>query len=283
MYNVYVTNKSEHVVYVRLKSQELSSLNTKFHQELHTLVCKGGTVDSYVQAFLVRWGFRLIAPRETLAFATSKCTMEGTGIERTHIMYASLYTASELWVMDEEVDFFNFGCLFVEKVSFCVIWPIPKIIFRLSQVNPEPVWIRSFKDDAFPVNAVKACSILSDDIQYFGRSVDGAPCGVSSSNGICHKWYEGDKTSYTSGDILQATGHQLYRVKSGDLVPPNAVIVGVSGNEGSLYLGRLGGKIPCSVSTEDGKIKQFFYPTGDETRLESSSGEILVLTKNFES
>ena len=282
MYNVYVTNKTEDVVYVRLKSRELSSLNTKFHQELHTLVSKGGTDESYVQAFLVRWGFRLIAPKETLSFATSKCTMEGTGCERTHIMYASLYTASELWVMDEEVDFFNFGCLFVEKVSFFVNW-IHKIMFSLSQVNPEPVWIRSFKDDAFPENAVKACSILSDDIQYFGRSVDGAPCGVSTSNDVCNKWYEGDKTSHTSGDILQATGHQLYRVKSGDLVPPNAVIVGVSGTEGSLYLGRLGGKIPCSVSTEDGKIKQFFYPTGDETRLESSSGEILVLTNNIES
>ena len=282
MYNVYVTNKSEDVVYVRLKSQELSSLNTKFHQELHTLVSNGDTDESYVRAFLVRWGFRLIAPKKTLSFATSKCTMEGTGSERTRIMYASLYTASELWVMDEEVDFFNFGCLFVEKVSFFVNW-IHKIMFSLSQVNPEPVWIRSFKDDAFPENAVKACSILSDDIQYFGRSVDGAPCGLSTSNGVCNKWYEGVKTSHTSGDILQATGHQLYRVKSGDPVPPNAVIVGVSGTEGSLYLGRVGGKIPCSVSTEDAKIKQFFYPTGDETRLESSSGEILVLTNNIAS
>ena len=70
MYNVYVTNKSEHVVYVRLKSQELSSLNTKFHQELHTLVSNGDTDESYVRAFLVRWGFRLIAPKKTLSFAT---------------------------------------------------------------------------------------------------------------------------------------------------------------------------------------------------------------------
>ena len=98
----------------------------------------------------------------------------------------------------------------------------------------------------------------------------------------CSEW--NSKTTYgfreTSGEILQATGHQLYRVKSGDPIPPNAVIVGVSGTEGSLYLGRGGGKIPCSVSTEDGKIKKFFYPTGDETRFESSSGEILVLTKD---
>ena len=287
MYNVYVTNKSVDVVYVRLKSQELSSINPQFHQESHTLVSKGDTDDSYVQAFLVRWGFRLIRPQGTLSFATSKCTMEGSGIEGTHIKYASLYAASELWVMDEEVDFLNFGCLFVEKDSFSVNLS-SKMIFSLSQVNPEPVWIRSCKDDTLPENAVKACSILSDellsDIQYFGRSKDGTPCGVSTyrSDEVC-EWYEGGKTSHTAGDILQATGHQLYRVKSGDPVPPNAVIVGVSGTEGSLYLGRLGGKIPCSVSTEAGKIKQFFYPTRGETQLESSSGEILVLTNNIES
>ena len=290
MYNVYVTNKSEDVVYVRLKSQELSSSNTKFHQELHALVSKGDADESYVRAFLVRWGFRLIAPQGTLSFATTKCTMEGSGIDGTHIKYASLYAASELWVMDEEVDFLNFGCLFVEKNSFSLNLS-RKMIFSLSQVNPEPVWIRSSKDETLPENAVKACSILSDELfpnimQYFGRSEGGTPCGVSTnyrSDKVCHRWYEGDKTSHTSGDILQATGHQLYRVKSGDPVPPNAVIVGVSGTEGSLYLGRLGGKIPCSVSTEDGKIKQFFYPTRGETRLESSSGEILVLTNNIES
>ena len=152
--------------------------------------------------------------------------------------------------------------------------------FSFRQVNPEPVWIRAHEGDNIPTNAIKSSS--GSEVEYFGRSEYGEPCGVSvTADNECSEW--NSKRMYlfsqTSGEILQATGHQLYRVKSGDPIPPNAVIVGVSGTEGSLYLGRVGGKIPCSVSTEDGKIKKFFYPTGDETDFESSSGEILVLTK----
>ena len=275
MYNVYVTNKSENVVYVRLKSQELSSLNVNFHQELHTLVSKGDVDESYIQTFLVRWGFRLIPPQETQSFAT----FEPSGNCGT-LMYASLFAASKLWVMDEEVDFLKFGCLFVRSV------PVPnfKIIFTLSQVNLEPVWITKFQKDIFPENSIKAYSSVYKGIGYFGRSHHGVPCAVSVSNETCDTWAEGDKKSHSSGDILQVTGHQLHRVKSGDPLPPNAVVVGLSDTEGFLYLGRVEGsygrKLPCSVSTEDGKIKQFFYPTREETRFESACGEILVVTND---
>ena len=196
-------------------------------------------------------------------------------------MYASLFAASQLWVMDEEIDFLKFGCLFVRSV------PVPnfKMIFTLSQVNPEPDWIRKYQKDIFPENSIKAHSAgVLYDIGYFGRSNHGVPCAVSVSYKNCGTWHEGDNKCHSSGDILQATGHQLYRVKSGDPLPPNAVVVGLSDTEGFLYLGRVegsyGSKVPCSVSTEDGKIKQFFYPTGDKTRFESACGEILVLTND---
>ena len=276
MYNVYVTNKSENIVYVRLKSQELSSLNVNFHQELHTLVNKGDVDESYIQTFLVRWGFRLIPPQETLSFAT----FEPSGNCGT-LMYASLFAASQLWVMDEEVDFLKFGCLFVRSVSV----PNFKIIFTLSQVNPEPVWIKKSQKDTFPENSIEAYSDSGYSSPcYFGRSNHGVPCAVSVSDKTCGTWAEGDKTFHSSGHILRATGHQLYRVKSGDPLPPNAVVVGLSDTEGFLYLGRVEGsygrKPPCSVSTEDGKIKQFFYPIGDKTRFENACGEILVLTND---
>ena len=276
MYDVYVTNNQTENVYVRLKPQELSSVNPKFHQELHSLVREGEMDKSYIQTFLLRWGFRLIPPRQTVPFVTVACSSSGGTL-----MYASLYVRSELWAMDEEVDFHKFGCLFVRSdYTPSTVNPIGSCSFSFRQVNPEPVWIRAHEGDNIPTNAIKSSS--GSEVKYFGRLVNGEPCGVSvTANNKCSGWNWNTRyrLPVTYGEILQATGHQLFRVKSGDPIPPNAVIVGVSGTEGSLYLGRVGGKIPCSVSTEDGKIKKFFYPTGDETGFESSSGEILVLTK----
>ena len=77
MYDVYVTNDQTENAYVRLKAQELSSVNPKFHQELHSLVRQGEMDKSYIQTFLVRWGFRLIPPRETVSFATVACSSSG--------------------------------------------------------------------------------------------------------------------------------------------------------------------------------------------------------------
>lgn len=206
MYNVYVTNKSENVVYVRLKSQELSSLNVNFHQELHTLVSKGDVDESYIQTFLVRWGFRLIPPQETLSFAT----FEPSGNCGT-LMYSSLFATSQLWVMDEEVDFLKFGCMFVKS------FPVPnsKIIFSLSQVNPVPVWFVESQGNPFPENTIKAFSGFNRDDrgEYFGRSMDGVPCSVyATSDNKCGIWNEANMDTKTSGYILQATGHHFYQV-----------------------------------------------------------------------
>ena len=47
MYSIYVTNKSEKSVYVRLQSQNISTLNESFHHELERLT--GLTEDSQPQ------------------------------------------------------------------------------------------------------------------------------------------------------------------------------------------------------------------------------------------
>ena len=276
MYDIYVTNRSSDFVYVRVKSRELSFRNPKFHKELHSLLQRQGEMDKlYIQTFLVRWGFRLIPPQQTLAFATAACSSS-----RGTLMYASLYARSELWAMDEEVDFLKFGCLFVRSHSTWSATMKPlKSSFSFRQVNPEPVWIGARKNDPVPKFAIKASSGLSEE--YFGRSVDGVPCGVSATlfrrrYDTCSRWNIAGRLPETSGDILQATDHQLYRVKTGDPVPPNAVIVGVISTLGSLYLGRVGGKEPCAITTENGKIKHFLLDKS--VKRFAGAGEILVLT-----
>jgi len=62
-----------------------------------------------------------------------------------------------------------------------------------------------------------------------------------------------------SGHILRNTGREFVRAKAGDPVPPHAVIARVSEAEGSLFLGRVGRNIPCTISTEDSNIKSFCY------------------------
>ena len=50
MYNIYVTNKSEKSVYVRIQSQKISTLNKTFHHELERLAGHDdSTVDSQPQ------------------------------------------------------------------------------------------------------------------------------------------------------------------------------------------------------------------------------------------
>ena len=63
----------------------------------------------------------------------------------------------------------------------------------------------------------------------------------------------------SSGELLSDTGYEFVRADCGDLVPPNAVIGRVKEPEGSLYLGRIGGKTPCSISSDKGRIKSFCH------------------------
>ena len=282
MYDVHVTNKSDQNIYLRLKPRELSSLNASFNNELQAMAKTAGGIDgllrsSEIHAFLVSCGFQLIPPQMTESFATGNVPLSSNH-QGSH-MYLSLYAVSVLWIMDDEVDFRNFGCLFVKRdppnVNPCYSR------FTYSAVNPEPLWVTANCYGPFPPKIIKISSSPLE--QRFGRSPNGLPCAVISwlppySVQMCQSWIEGSGMSYTQGDILIDTGHQFYRVKRGDPVPLNAVIVGTSNTEGVLYLGRVG-TIPCSISTEDGKIKKFFYSTFNLIS-ESANGEILVLTSD---
>lgn len=266
MYDVHVTNKSYQKIYLRLKPRELSSSNASFNKELHAMV------KSEIHAFLVRWGFHLIPPQGTQSFVTGNVPLNSKD-EGSH-MYVSLYAESLLWIMDDEVDFRYFGCLFVKRDPL-------NASFTYSAVNPEPLWVRANCLFTFPPNAIKITS--SPYEQFFGRSLNGMPCAVIfslSPNNVrmCHSWWEGSGVAYSEGDILLDTGHQFYRVKRGDPMPPNAVIFGTSDTEGVLYLGRVG-TMPCSISTADGKIKAFSYSRFN-LRFEIANGEILVLTSD---
>lgn len=281
MYDVHVTNKSDQNIYLRLKPRELSSSNASFNKELHAMVKTAGGIDelrsSEIHAFLVQCGFHLIPPQRTQSFATGNVPLSSNH-QGSH-MYLSLYAESVLWIMDDEADFRNFSCLFVKRDPRNVN---PRYSsFTYSAVNPEPLWVTANCYGPFPPNTIKISSSPLE--KCFGRSPNGLPCAVISwlppySVQMCQSWIEGSGMSYTQGDILIDTGHQFYRVKRGDPVPLNAVIVGTSNTEGVLYLGRVG-TIPCSISTEDGKIKKFFYSTFNLIS-ESANGEILVLTSD---
>ena len=189
--------------------------------------------------------------------------------------YASLFVfnevVSKLWNMDYEMNCTRYGCLFVESQS-----RLGKV-FHLTQANPEPVWISAKQGDALSSNIVKV-GLQGGLPVYLGRSSYGSrPCSVTVTSGNqFQNWAPLNDVPYPeqSGDILRDTGHEFVRAKTGDPVPPHAVVAGVSQPEGSLYLGRVGGNMACSISTEGGKIKSFCYISQ-----KVQSGEILVLTK----
>jgi len=152
-----------------------------------------------------------------------------------------------------------------------------KQMFHLTQANPEPVWISAKQGDALSSNIVKVGHQGGRRV-YLGRSSYGSiPCSVTvTSRNQFKNWVPLKNVPHPkqSGDILLDTGHEFVRAKTGDPVPPHAVVAGVSQPEGSLYLGRVGGNMVCSISTEGGKIKSFCYASQ-----KVQSGEILVLTK----
>ena len=272
MYNIYVTNKTAAKVYVRLHPKELTSLNVCIHRDL----TDAATDLSYLQTFLMRSGFVLIPSHKTVSF--------NIGIQRdcdeSRHIFASLYANSKLWLMDKEVDYINFGCLFV-RCAFMA--SISEDVLYLNQENPQPVWLPAKKGDALPTThsiiRIDASSPVEGDAYYGRYSAEGSLCRVTSINGLCDQWIRGDGGLRECGVLLKTNGHQWLRALSGDPVPPNSVIAGLSDTEGSLYLGRVGGNRPCSISSERGKIKNFsYFWCGEEKHVEN--GELLVLTND---
>ena len=271
MYSIYVTNETGANVYVRLQRRTLSSLNENFHQGL------GSQTGAAVNSYLVRWGFCTIPPGKTMSFA-AEVANNGSG------MYASLYDQSKLWIMDYEVNCARYGCVFVKR-HIQPSFPMPTETLYLHQANPEPVWVPRRTGDSFPGGIIKVGSNAVKGDVYYGRSSDGGtkPCTVTtkadrSSTVLVHRWFSVlNGEELLNGELLKDTGHEFIRASRGDPVPPNAVIGGVNASEGTLYLGRVGGNIPCSVSIESGRIKCFCFHAGNGKQVQS--GEVLVLLK----
>ena len=254
MFNIYVTNKSSEGVYIRLQHEKLSATKPSFYHELDN-------AKENATRHLVQCGFCLITPYQTIPFPTD-LAINGTR------MYASLHAVSTLWIMDFGINCTRYGCLFIKPKEFGI-----KTIFQLYQANPEPVWITASKGDPLPSNIVKA-----SPQNYVGRlsAVDGTLWEVTTNGSQINAWRTMcGSVAFNSGELLSDTGHEFVRAKAGDDLPPNGVISGMSKPEGSMYLGRIGGHIPCSISTEGGKIKSFLRETQ-----KVQSGEILVLTND---
>ncbi|XP_078372816.1 uncharacterized protein LOC144656468 [Oculina patagonica] len=290
MYNVYVTNKSKRNVYVRLQSQKLSSLDESFYYELDKLTSgrenrkdhkDGLQSTSCVNSYLMRWGFCIIPKEATMPFLAE------VGNDETR-MYASLYACSKLWIVDYEVYCTWYGCVFVQFKESSPLLNArtarsPERLFYLSQANPEPVWIpEKSGNHVYSLERLIRTGVdAADGAVYFGRSSvrGGTPCRVTTHNygSEFDKWYTVNGDHEESGELLRNTGYELVRAKTGDRMPPHAVIVGISDTDGTIYLGRVGGNIPCSVSSEDGRIKNFSFFSGEVKQVES--GKIMVLTK----
>lgn len=281
MYNIYVTNTSGKSVYVRLQSQKISTVNESFHHELERVTgLDNPTVDSQpqqsVNSYLVRWGFCNIPANVTMPFAAEAHNKE------PH-MYASLYTPSKLWAMDYEVNCARYGCVLVEQRT-AVVGNKQLQELYLSKTNPNPVWLPRRSGDVVSGNKIITAGIDAVEGElYFGRSSLGCPkpCKVTTRidnyRSVFNYWISVSGSTAPSGELLHDTGHELVRTRIGDPLPPNAVIAGVSDSDGTLYLGRVGGNIPCAVSTDGDRIKYFCFHAAGVKQVES--GEILVLTK----
>lgn len=279
MYNIYVTNKSEKSVYVRLQSQKISSLNESFHHELERLTGHDNPiVDSQpqqsVNSYLVRWGFCNIPANVTMPFAAEAHNDDPR-------MYASLYTRCKLWAMDYEVNCARYGCVFIEKKTAAMG---QEQELYLSKTNPNPVWFSRRSGDLASGNNNITAGIDAEEGQlHFGRSSLGCPkpCKVTTRTDnyrrVFNSWKTVSGEEALSGELLLDTGHELVRTRIGDTLPPNAVIAGVSDSDGTLYLGRVGGNVPCAISTDGDRIKYFCFHADGVKQVES--GEILVLTK----
>ena len=304
MYSIYVTNKTKKNVYVRLRSQKISTAKESFHRELERLGGRdNASVDSQpqqsVNSYLVRWGFCNIPAKVTIPFAAEVHNDEPR-------MYASLYARSKLWVMDYEVNCARYGCVFVDNKSNTeyvdASWMLRMVAtsgrstkpqkeeeLYLSNANPNLVWVPGKSGDPaadmlnIPHNMISAGIDAIEGRLCFGRSSFGGPkpCKVTTKivegqlKYDCWKTVGGEEALV--GELLEDTGHEFVRAKIGDPVPPNAIIAGVSDTDGTLYLGRVGGNIPSAVSTESDRIKYFYFNADGVKQVES--GEIVVLTR----
>ena len=280
--NIYVTNKTkglEHV-YVRVRGDKLqeseyfSRVQSSKSVEGSVAAAKvdvGLKVDHSVEneektrkVFdnLIAGGFCLLQPGKPTPFAT-----ENIG----RLMYVSVHDGDKMWSVDLPVNPRDHGCVSVRgRIEGISVYPC----------NPKALWISRNAGDPLPPGSILAGKTDTDGDLYFGRigGFGRMPCMVSTVDGKCGQWSFCTRKvrRATSGDLLQDTGYDLVRVKSGDIIPPNAIQTGATDTDGELYVGRAAGNIPCKVTADKGKISAFWYD--DVGRYRLSAGEILLLT-----
>ena len=218
-------------------------------------------------------GFCLIYPGKTCTFSVGNVAA---------CMYVSVVCSYTVWVANFPFDPKMHGCLAISEV----VSTGGRNIVVILPYNPEAVWLSAKKGDQLPSDVIfSGPGIgLRNKHLYFGRKASvngGMPCAVTSvtnnDGNFCNMWLLAENVRHESGELLKNTGFELIRAKRGDPIPPNAVMTGVTEADGSLFVGRVGGSIPCHITTEDGKIQSFVY--GSDTEKRVANGEVMVLTR----
>ena len=251
MYSIYINNQSSVAAYVRLSSEKMQysdSYMQKLREDILDGKIKGWAKEC--PSFLAVGGFCFISPQGTLPFpvdnAVTSLYISVVCFDRTTGVLCNFPFDSKMY-----------GCI---PINVCSPGD-PTIV--LLPYNPKAVWLPAKSGDELPIDSAVKAGVGRNFQQYlyFGRMDhnDGSviPRAVTSF-GKYGKWmvgtYEGEK-----GDLLKNTGLELIRARRGDPVPPNAVMTGVIPTVGSLLVGRVGGNIPCYITTEDGKLQCFIY------------------------
>lgn len=267
MYSIYVTNKLGYFVYMRLsveKMQYADGYVQKIKEEI--LDKQSYEMSNQYISLMALSGFCIIPPGKTRAFLVENVAAP---------VYVSVVQSSTVWVANFPLDPKMYGCMAI----FSDALPNGKNI-TVSPYNPEAVWLPAKTGDQLPSDIIKAGVGLYNKHLYFGRkaSMNGSrPCAVTSNGNLCNMWLMAGNVTNESGDLLKNTGFELIRAKRGDPIPPNAVMTGVTEAGGSLFVGRVGGSIPCHITTEDGKIQCFVY--GLDKEIKVANGEVMVLTR----
>ena len=278
MYSIYINNQSGFAAYVRLSSEKMQysdSYLQKLKEEILNKTREKEWAKEYA-SFLAIGGFCFISPaQDTLPFPVENAA---TSLYISVVCVPSITALLINFPFDPKM----YGCISIKLSPYG--FEDPKIV--LLPYNPKPEWFPTKSGVQLPPEYIVEAGVgrNAEERLYYGRSCmpswnmnpgDGIPCAVTSS-GKCREWMVGG-VGYKNGDLLKNTGFELIRAKRGDSVPPNAVMTGVTEADGSLFVGRVGGNIPCYLTTKDGKIQCFVYGFEKEKRVEN--GEIMVLTR----
>ena len=276
MYSIYINNQSAIAAYVRLSSEKMQ-YSDRYVQKLKEEILDDGTKPLVTKesvkecaSFLVVGGFCSISPKATLPFPVDNAA--------TSLHISVVYCEARAGLLNFPFDPKMHGCI---SIDLPVYGPgEPKIV--LLPYNPKAVWFPAKSGDKLPLDFAAEAGVGRNSQQYlyFGRMEhdDGSviPCAVTGSS-KCGRWMMGDCED-EKGDLLKNTGFELIRAKRGDPVPPNAVMTGVIPTVGSLFVGRVGGNIPCYITTEGGKIQHFVYGVRQQ-EVSVMNGEVMVLTR----